>query len=190
MNTFRNLLLIATSVFCLWSATAEEGFYVGVSFGTADLEVSQSSFPNANFTISNSNDEVLVADFSGGYRFSNNLTVDFAFEGYDSFDLFNIGDSVDLKTYRVGGGYHFPSKGRLSGFIKAGVSFWDLEFTESPLFNPGAEESASRDGNDLYVQFGADLKIVSGLSTRLMYDISNADFGDTSAVKLWFGWSF
>ncbi len=190
MNRLRHFTLVAALTFCTIGATAQEGFYLGIAIGAGDLDIDQSSFPNANFVIDDLSGDMVVGEVSAGYQFQNNFTVDVGFEGYSSFDIFLVSDVIDLSTIRVGGGYHFPSAGRISGFVKAGVSFWELDFKESIFLNPGPEETASRDGTDLYLQLGAEIQIGSTFATRISYDVSNPDFGDTRAVKVWFGGYF
>lgn len=190
MDRFRHFTLVALSVFCTFGALAQEGFYLGVAAGIGDLDIDQSSFPNATFVIDDISGDVVVGEVSGGYHFANDLTVDVSFEGYSSFDVFPIVDVIDYSTFRVGGGYHFPSAGRISAFIKAGVSFWEVDFKESIFLNPGPEETASRDGTDLYLQLGAEIQIGSTFATRLSYDVANPAFGDTRAVKIWLGGYF
>lgn len=193
MTMARKLALMALTVVVMTVSHAQqmfapqEEFYLGLSFGGGDLDIDQSSFPDATFVVNDISGDVLVGEFSAGYRFANNFTLDFGFEGYDSFNILGIGDVIDLKTIRLGGGYHFPSSTRVSGFVKGGLSFWDIDFTESLFLNPGPEQTASRDGTDLYLQFGGEVRVGRSFAARITFDVSNPDFGDTRALKLWLG---
>ncbi|MFK8029629.1 MAG: outer membrane beta-barrel protein [Gammaproteobacteria bacterium] len=192
MTLLKQTILIVILSCCAYASWAEESFYIGAAIGKGDLDVDSSSFPNETFVTDDISSDMFVSEISGGYRFDNNWTLDLGLETYASFDIIalGLGDVVSLQAIRVGGGYHFPSEGRLSAFVKGGVSFWDLEFEEGILFNPGPEEEASRNGNDLYVQIGAEVRIVGGFISRLTWDVADNDFGDSSAVKLWFGGRF
>ncbi len=190
MTTLRSLLLAAVCAIASISSSAEEGYYLGLAIGAGDVDIDQNTFRNSSPIFDNVDSDVIVASISGGRRFKNNLTIDLAYESYDSVNFFLLGDGVELSTVKLGGGYHFPSERAISMFINAGVSFWDLKFNESLFLNPGPEETGSRNGSDLYVQIGADVSFESGFSTRLTYDISDTDFGRANGVKLWLGWNF
>lgn len=179
-------LLCAVSL----SASADPGPYFGVGYGLGDLDIDQSSFPGAEFAVGDVSGDVAMAEFSGGYRFENNFTVDVAVNGYSSFDFLLIGDVIDLSMVKLGGGYHFPSTTRLSGFVKGGVAFWDLQFKESFFLNPGPEETASRNGTNAFIEFGGEVRLWNRAALRLSYDVGSYDFGDARAVKLWLGANF
>ncbi|MEM6638493.1 MAG: outer membrane beta-barrel protein [Pseudomonadota bacterium] len=175
-------------------AHADGQFYLGFGLGAGDVDAAPNAFISSpNVVDDQSTDTVFASEFLVGYQFDNGLTIDLAFDDYESTGILFaplLTGQLKYNATRINLGYASKPSGRLSFVGKLGLNIYDLELTESPLLNPGPEDSLSQDGTSLYLELGGDWHISQNGRLGLSWSFTDTDAGDVSAIKLRYRYLF
>ncbi|MEL6868718.1 MAG: outer membrane beta-barrel protein [Pseudomonadota bacterium] len=169
----------------LQTANAEEGLFVAVGIGGADVDYDGPLFASDDPVEFDSSSSLLAGEILVGYEFANDLFVEIGERGYASFNL-GLGDQISLSAIRTGLGYSWSSESRLGIVTKAGLAFWDLRARESFLFNPGPEEQTRQQGTDLFLEAGVEFRFTDAFRMGLSWEYVAVDFGGASSVMATF----
>lgn len=175
--------LLSILIICsLNSPTAQaQDWFVDIGLGISELDLDIQSNLNPG--------EDLVSDdagFSGliglGYYFSDSVFAKVSYSDYGSLTpVLFLGQNVDYSSVRAGVGFELPASGRWAFTAEIGVAMWDAEGTESFIFNPGDEETASVDGTDLYVRLGGVFRLNDNVDFGVYWDTEDPDIGSALA---------
>lgn len=180
--------VVATIVGCVTTGVAASDFYLGIGLGGGDLDVdTRRLFSDPNDSGGSITDSLLASELSAGLQFDSGLLAEIARDDYESFSIpfaFLLAGTVDYGATRINVGYAHEPEGRFGFVGKVGLSFWDVDVTESPFANPGDEEVASRSGQSLYLQLGGEFHITQRWRVGASFDFTDTNVGSAQAFKL------
>lgn len=187
-TTARRLATLIALAGLFAPAASANNFYLGFGFGGGDIEADAAEFSDNPDVLSDTAGEgVAASEIFAGMQFDSGLLLEVARDDYDTFDLFLtplLQGDVNYSATRLSVGIA-PETASRFGFVgKLGLTFWDLELTESPLANPGSEAVSSRDGTALYLQVGGEFRVTQGLRLGASFDYTDTDAGSAQAIKL------
>ena len=189
-------LLVAGAVLVFTSPAAQAAdFYLALSVGGGDVEVDLGEFTdNPDVVDELAGDGVFGSELSLGWHFDSGLMLDLSQDEYDTFSFAPFAPlligKVDYSATRVAVGFAPKTENRVGFVGKLGVAFYDLELTESPFLNPGSEDTASRNGESIFVQLGAEVRVMRNFNVGGNFDFTEADFGRASALRLQLRYTF
>lgn len=186
----RSHSLRCATLLCAFIASpfaAANDFYLGFGLGGGDVEASPAEFSDSPDVIDETaGDNVAASEVFAGLQFESGLLLEIARDDYDTLSipfgtLFT--GSVDYSATRLSVGIAPEPSGRFGFVGKLGLSFWDLELTESPFLNPGSEDRSSRNGEALYLQIGGEFHVTPRFRIGTSFDFTDTDAGNAQALK-------
>ena len=156
---------------CPAAAFADEGFFLSLNVGSAELS---DRFDGFDVDASSTSYRI-----TAGWSFNQNLAIEAGYHNFGRFDqTFDISGAptdVSLKAdgFTIGGIGSLPLGDRFALFARAGVFFWDGDADIN-----GVTQATPGDTN-LYLGVGARLALTETLS--MIIDASSYDLDETSA---------
>lgn len=169
-RTIAAAMLLGTGV----SQADEPGFYVGVGVG-------QSKVSDSELGLSFDGDDTAFKLF-GGYRINPNISAELTYIdiGTPSDTIQGIDLDIEADIFQASLLGMWPFSDTLSGYLRAGVLFWDATATASNGFNFVTTED---DGNDF--SWGAGIEFGGGnLRGRFEYEGSDVEGTDLKLISL------
>ena len=167
----------------LFSTPAWSGGFVGLDVGAGNLDVDNISFA-PDFELTSVSDTASAFHVTAGYEFAGGFRLSGAYEEMDSIEFLGIGQSVDLKAFKLGAGFSLPASKRFRAGGAIGLASWDLEARESILFNPGPEATGGLDGTDLYFDLGIEWVISEAFRMPFTFNYNDYDFGHATVWRI------
>ncbi len=197
--------ILSTGAMALQAAPAQDQhFYLGVSFGKSDLDVSESEITavlnDGSLSGANFDNEDSSLKLYGGYAINKNVAIEFGYIDLGEFDYSATSDgsgslwssgplTIDTETT----GLLFNVKGSLPvsdifGLTaKLGLLAWDIEADAS---NGGLSGSADDDGNDLFFGVGASARLAQHVGIDLEFERYDIDGDDLDVFSLGISYHF
>ncbi len=177
-----------------FQATAETGFYGGLSLGSTDNQskgsASGTSFGEEFIYTSKLSGNSTSYSIRGGYQFHENFSVELGHYEYgkvtydyvDDFDD-SIKDKVDTHSNNLGVKGIWPITELLTLNASIGIAKWvfDVNSTDSSL--PGEVDKFSEDGTDMYYGAGVEYHINNSLSIGLEYSSLSMKWGESESSE-------
>jgi hypothetical protein len=159
-------MLATLAVFAVTPASADTGFYLGGSLGTASYD---GTVPGTGFSI---DDDDTASKLYGGFRVLSLLAVE---GGYVDFgEMSGAAGNVELSGWDLFGVGNIPV-GPVNLFAKLGGIAWESDFS-GPV-------SSDQDGHDLAYGLGVAFRIGS-FGIRSEYEIFETDNDDIDMFSI------
>jgi hypothetical protein len=174
--------VLATVLSALPSAAClGQGVNLSLGGGAGDLSVDTGAISSGP-----EDEDTFVGEFGVGYRFANNVLVEGSGSSGFNVTALILGGSYEFQEARLMAGYAFPVTEKLHIVPTLGVSFWQLEAVESPLFFflPIANQTTS--GTDAAWRLAGEYYFSPRFGAYFSYSGTRPDFGSFSLLS--FGW--
>lgn len=168
-------------------AADDQGFYSGAGVGQMTVDFSDTI---DGTTVSFDDGDTAFRVF-GGWDFNEYFSVEAGYvDGGTASETFTISGidvavDIDVTGFDVMLQGMLPMGESFYAFAKAGMIFWDADFTASSM---GVSDSESDSGDDLAYGAGFGVNLGDNAAVRVeyvMYDISDADVDSIMASILW-----
>ena len=155
-----------------------QGVNLTVGGGNGDLNV------DTPFAISNGggDEDTFVGEIGVGYRFANNVAIEGSSTSGFNLTAFFFGGSYQFQETRLMAGYAFPVTDKLRLVPTLGVSLWDLDAVDGPIFFlPTARQTSS--GTDITWRFAGEYYFSRRFGAYASYSGTDPDFGSFSLLS-------
>jgi hypothetical protein len=160
-------------------ACVGQGINLSLGGGGGDLSV------DTGAAISNGaeDEDTFVGEIGVGYRFANNVLIEGSGSTGFNVTALILGGSYEFQEARLMAGYTFPVTEKLRIVPTLGVSFWQLEAVESPLFFflPIANRTSS--GTDAAWRLAGEYYFSQRFGAYFSYSGTRPEFGSFSLLS-------
>jgi OOP family OmpA-OmpF porin len=189
---FAILGLASVMAFAGPALAQDSGFFVGGSFGQADIdeEITQNLIDAGG----NVDGKDTAWKIFGGYMFNRNFGVELAY--IDAGELSYSGTflgvpvsngKVELTAFNLAAIGVLPINEQFSVFGKVGLFKWEAEFSDTV---GGIPDSGDDDGTDVSFGIGVSYNFSKNFGVRAEYELFKTDDADASLISVGVVWKF
>lgn len=178
----RNLLalLVPLGAMLLYTpaSAATSEFQITPRLGAGSLKVRQFAGVNQERV----NKDTLGVGATLGYLTPISVVLEIGADSFGDIDIWNISDSFSLSQQFAAVGYQFDLGNRWRFVPRVGRAHWKLHSKETPLFNPGPEETRNVKGNDYFWEVGVARQVSRVVTLGASFRQGQYDFGRTQSA--------